>query len=273
MKLKVFIAEDSQENIDTLRIMLKAVGDNIEIAQIAKSLADTERIFREDSFDLALLDIRFKKGTIFEVLDRLINDGVSLPEIVFVTAHGSFEYATKAIKYACLDFINKPIDPIQLTGIILQSMEKIQSREEQNQQLKLLIDLLEGDINKPATVAVVLPKKKIAYIRMDELMYAVADGNTSIFHLSNRSFHSTRHLGYYIDLFQGIPDMIQISRACIVNRQNVQGYDSSSRELTMKNGDKIQASHRASKNLKRRIVSQPKSSIAKGLEKLKSLIK
>jgi two-component system LytT family response regulator len=273
MKLKIAIAEDSQENVDTLRILLEEIDYEIEIVGIAKTLVETDVLFRTARFDLAFLDIQFKRGTVFEVLDRLIRENIQLPEIVFVTAHGSFEYATRAISYACLDFITKPIDPHQLKEVIKISFRKRESLVEQQKQLKLLLELLEGDIDSPETVAIVLPKRRIEYVRLNELLYITADSNTAIFHLESKKLHSTRHLGYYIELFQDNPSIIQINRSCIVNIMNLKRYNPSSRELTLTNGEKLTASHRMSKNLLSALKSGSDDTVLSGIEKLKRFLR
>ena len=271
MELRVLIAEDSQENIDTLSILLKETSESITISGIAKTLVEAEDLFRSDKYDIAFLDIQFKMGTIFEVLDRLLNDKVTLPEIVFVTAHGSFEYATRAIKYACLDFINKPIDPAALHEAVTKSSNKKATVEEQQKQVELLLQLIEGDVNKPSRVAVILPKNKIEYVEMNDLQYITADGNTSIFYLTENKFHSTRHLGYYIDLFEENSSIVQINRSCVVNRSNVKNYQPTSREVTLTNGDVLTASFRASKKLKSALKQQSSSGFQMGLDKLREL--
>lgn len=272
MELKILIAEDSQENIDTLVILLEEYGIKPEALSIAKTIKEAEEKLLSEKFDLALLDIQFKKGTIFEVLDKLVHKSLALPEIVFVTAHGSYEYATKAIQFACLDFINKPVDPLQLKQVIEKYKTKFKSEQDQKKQVKLLLDLLEGDIKAPETVAVILPKNRMEFIKIDELLYITADGNTCQFHLSGKTFNSTRHLGYYIDIFDDNPNILQISRACIVNRKNVKEFNASNREMIMNNDEKLTVSHRAAKHIKSSLLTNQSFSIQASIEKIKRLL-
>ena len=272
MKLHILIAEDSKENIDTLKILLGEMSVEVSQIGIAKTLEEAREELLKGNYNLALLDIQFKNGTIFEVLDRLIQEGVALPEIVFVTAHGSFEYATRAIKYACIDFVNKPVNPKMLEEAIISSKKKISKQQEQRSQLSLLIKLLEGDLNHPEQVAVILPKGKIEFVKMKDLLFIEADGNTCVFHSTTKSFHSTRPMGYYIDLFQNDPSIVQISRSCIVNRQNVVKYNASTRELILSDQRTLIASHRANKSLKSKLTQGTSKGFQSGIESLKKLL-
>ncbi len=270
--IRIFIAEDSQENIETLKYLLQSSGVQFEISAIAKTLEEAYDKLKSHPCDIAFLDIQFKKGTIFSVLDSLNNEDVLLPSIVFITAHGSFEYALKAIKYACLDFINKPIHSERLMDTLRNIEEQKRSAEEQKNQINLLLNLIEGDLNQPKTVGVARIKNKIEYVALEDLLYIKADGSTSLFHTLKTSFQSIRHLGYYIELFQDTGFMVQISRFYIVNKNHIVSYNPKTRLIQLADGTELLASYRANKNLKRLLKNKESSSLLSKIGKLKDLI-
>lgn len=271
IKLSTIIAEDSQENIDTLKFMLEKYNPQVEIKAIAKTLDEADCFFREQNYDLAFLDIQFKKGNIFSVLDKLVVEDIDLPEIVFVTAHGSFEYATKAIQFACLDFVNKPIDADQLDQIIKAVLKKRKSKEDQKKQLEFLLDLLSGDMNAPESLAVVKPKGIIKYIQLKDLLFIQADKSTSIFQTIGEKIYSTRHMGYYTDLLTGNSNIVQINRSCLVNMDLIQTYNPKTRIIKLQDGIELSVSHRYNKKFKHMVDRLQKRPIEDALRKIKDL--
>jgi len=270
--ISILIAEDSQENIETLQYFLTNSPVGCRVDAIAKTLEESKEMLQSGAYDLALLDIQFKKGTIFEVLDELVKQKLLLPNIIFITAHGSFEYAVKAIQYACLDFINKPVKADQVYEVLHQVATTQLSQSEQSHRINMLLELIEGDLKSPEKLGIVRAKNMVEYIHIKDLLYVKADGNTSIFTISRNTFHSTKHLGYYIDLFNEHEGILQISRFCIVNRENIASYNPSTREIKMINGDILQVSHRANKHIKRTLKIGVKSSLLSKLDQLKHLL-
>ena len=267
--LKVLIAEDSRENIETLLYLLEKYKKQLDICDVVSTLDQLAQVLETNTYDVAFLDIQFKKGNVFSVLDKAVLSGMELPEIIFVTAHGSFEYATKAIQFACLDFVNKPIDPQQLDDIVSKLIQKKDSKEEQKKQLEFLLDLLSGDMNKPASLAVVKPKGVIKYLDLEKLLYVNADKTTSVFYTSDEKIFSTRHLGYYIDLLSGNTNFVQISRSCLVNTDHIKNYNPKTRIIKLDNESELTVSHRYNKKFRESLKPQQGNRVEDVINKIK----
>lgn len=272
MKLKILIAEDSLENVDTLQFILNSLPNDTVKQDVAMTLDDTFSKLNKNEYDLALLDIQFKKGTIFEVLEKLKNENISFPQIIFITAHGSFEYATKAIQFACLDFINKPVNPNHVLGLIKDLISKKRSNESKKEQIMLLLDLIEGDLNSPERIGVIRAKNKIEYINLNQLLYVQANGSTCKFYLTKNTFESVRNLGHYKDLFSENGNIIQINRSCIINKENIKSYSPADRKITMTNNVELIVSHRANNSVKQILNASNSNSLLNKLDKIKKII-
>lgn len=272
MSLRAIIAEDSQQNIDTLMYLLKDRKE-LQIKAVVKTLAALQGELEQKLYDIAFLDIQFKKGNVFSVLEKIVESNIELPEIIFITAHGSFEYATKAIQFACLDFINKPIDPDQLNEVIVKYVERKKSAAEQKKQLEFLLNLLEGDMNQPQSMAIVKPKGIIEYLNLDDLIYIQADKTTSIFYTIEGKKFSVKHLGYYLELLSNHDKYVQTSRSCLLNIDYIRDYNPQSRVLNLTNGETLSVSHRYNKKFKNYLQQKDKSSLAEVIERLKNFFK
>ena len=139
----VLIADDQPGVVDSLRLLLKAEGYQIEaVNSPAGVLASVE--VRE--YDVVLIDLNYARDTTSgqEGLDLLYRiqaiDG-SLP-VVVMTAWGSVEVAVEAMRRGARDFIQKPWDNARLTSILKTQIElgralrKGQRLEDENRALR-----------------------------------------------------------------------------------------------------------------------------------------
>jgi len=256
MKLTVGIVEDSLENIQTLQYLLSEISGEIQIAGTARTLDEAQQLLIKP-LDLAFLDIQLKEGTIFEVLEKLQSDGTNIPPLIFVTAHGSFDYATKAMRFAALDFLTKPLAIDELSGALRRFEELKKQQQSQPEQIRFMLELLRGNMQAPKSIGIILTKGVIEFVDLADIMYLAADENTCmVFQQSGSPLHSIKHLGYYLELLSGNSEFIQISKSCLVNATHVKRYDHRAKELSLKNGHALVASHRFSKSLKARLLEQ-----------------
>ena len=256
MSIKIGIVEDTLEYIETLRFLLSQQPQDTVVVQEASDLVAAKALLLNPVVDLAFLDIQLQGGTIFDVLDELVKAGETLPEIVFVTAHGSFEYATKAIRFASLDFISKPVSEDALQAALERFQQK-QKKDLQNQQVGFLLDLLKGNMNAPKSIGVVLPKGIIEFVELEEVVYFKADANVCDVKLANsKNLTSTKHLGYYTDLLTGNAEFVQISKNCLLNSHYIKRYDHREKSISLKNGDDLVVSHRFAKQLRKVLLNQ-----------------
>lgn len=269
--LKVVIVDDSIENIETLQYLLDHSDHDVDIAATAMNLKDAESIMQIHDIDIAFLDIQLKKGSIFEVLENLKRTHPINYELVFVTAYGSFEYALKAIRYACLDFITKPIDHQALDRVLSIAAEKKRSKTPQiPDQLDFVIKFLNSQNELPESIGIILPKGIIEFVPLSQIIYFKADGTTcKIFCLDRKGMTSTRHLGYYIELLQDDKRFIQISKNHMINNKHLKQYYHKTRLLTMVDGSSLNASVRFSKGLKQKLLdNQAGKSLLRGFRRL-----
>ena len=276
MSLRIAIVEDSIENIETLTILLdKVLDDKHEIIGVAKTMGEAELLLSRTDIDVAFLDIQLKEGTTFEVLDKLSQKSKIAYEIVFVTAHSSFEFATKAIQFACLDFITKPIDEADLQKVLSKISEKQPETSGTNQQLNYLIQMINENVEAPSSIGIHLIKSVIEFIEVDDIVYFTADKNTcKIFLSDDRALNSIKNMGYYKELLSAHPEFIQINKSCIANAKHIKQYNPREKVLTLKNGNTLLGSHRFNKHIKDQLMKwhSTQRSSKGGLSFLKKLL-
>lgn len=277
MNINAAIIEDNSEIIETLKYTLAKLTLPVAVIEVAQTADEAYLALQNDHVELAFLDIQLRDATIFEVLEKLFKEGRKLPELVFVTAHGSFENALKAIQFACLDFVTKPFDTPDIEAAVRRFTDK-RSSKEQNQQTQIgfLLQLMRGDLQTLKSIAIALPKGVIELVDLQQIVYIQADENISIVHLSDgKILHSTRHLGHYLELFTGNPDFFQISKSCLINLVHLRQYNHQDKSLKLKTNENLTVSHRFSRSLHKFLLNSQNKHLLSGgqFDFLKNLFK
>ena len=118
MSLSTLIVDDEPLARKGLAIRLQAHNDINVIEQCCNGREALEAI-RAYKVDLMFLDIQMPGLNGFQVLESIIEQGLTMPVVVFVTAYD--QYALKAFEVHALDYILKPADEERLE----QTIEKI----------------------------------------------------------------------------------------------------------------------------------------------------
>jgi DNA-binding NtrC family response regulator len=87
------------------------------------SLSEMARLLEEENFSVALLDLMLPDGEALEKLPRLVADYPAM-SVVIISAHGTIPKAVEAIKQGAVNFIQKPVNPEQLEGALINAIER-----------------------------------------------------------------------------------------------------------------------------------------------------
>ena len=120
------IVEDSDSSRELFSEWLKQRGfDPIEVGG---TLAASQAILAERSFDLVLLDLQLPDGSGLELLKQLEDHPDS--EIVVITGHGTIDSAIDAMRGGAIDYLTKPVDLRRLQKIVTKSCRALELRSE-----------------------------------------------------------------------------------------------------------------------------------------------
>ena len=142
--INIGIVEDNNDNIETLKYTLSQTDYNINVVDVAKTADAAYQLLLNDKIELAFLDIQLRESTIFSVLEKLYKENRPLPELVFTTAHGSFENALKGIQFACLDFVTKPFSTSDIENAMQRYLQKKETKQPQHAEIGFLLQLLKN---------------------------------------------------------------------------------------------------------------------------------
>lgn len=114
MNKRILIVDDEPNVRLSYRAALEVEGYAIDEANSAA--AAMEKLVASH-FDLAILDLRMPEMDGLGLLAQMRDRGLSTP-VVMITAYGDLPHAVKAVKLGAIDFLQKPLTPVQLRHIV-----------------------------------------------------------------------------------------------------------------------------------------------------------
>jgi DNA-binding NtrC family response regulator len=120
MSHTILVVEDEKVQLESIAGFLAKQGYHVlTSARPVEAL----QMARERAVDIVLTDFKMPAMSGVELLDALkkMNPGI---EVIIMTAYGSVESATEAMKLGAVDYITKPIDLCQLQLMIRNTLER-----------------------------------------------------------------------------------------------------------------------------------------------------
>lgn len=250
-KFKALIVEDISDTSDYIKQRIVKLCPAINSLGQAYSIDMAYEMIRTSNYDIVFLDIQLPKGTGFDLLNRLSEEGKIDFEIIFITGESEKEYTLRAIKYSALDFLYKPLDDAELVIAVNKAIEKLKNNYF-NKQIKLLLDRIGHEkVSKTNKIAFHLHNGVIEFIDVKEIKYLQADGVISYIYLENgEKLTITKNLGYYKEMLIADYNFHLISNSLLVNHEFIHRYNHHELLVTLKDGSKLYASKRFGKEFK-----------------------
>jgi two-component system, NtrC family, nitrogen regulation response regulator NtrX len=131
---KILVVDDESSIRRTLKDILEFEKHEVTLAPNGTEAID---LYREDEFDVVLLDIKMPEIDGMEVLENMMS--IREVPVIMISGHGTIETAVEAIKKGAYDFIVKPPDLNRLLITVRNAVEK-KDLVNQTQQLKKEVD-------------------------------------------------------------------------------------------------------------------------------------
>jgi DNA-binding NtrC family response regulator len=121
---RVLIADDQQDVLEALRLLLKGEGYQLETAS---SPAGVLAAVEAKDFDAVLMDLNYTRDTTsgregLDLLSRIVELDSTLP-VVVMTAWGSIQSAVEAMRRGARDYVEKPWDNARLLSLLRTQVE------------------------------------------------------------------------------------------------------------------------------------------------------
>ncbi len=172
--MKVIIIEDELSAQKRLAQLLETHFPNLEVAGIADCVADAVQLITDHAPDLVFMDVELKDGSGFQVMEQIPAPTFSL---IITTAHT--HYATKAFRYAALDFLVKPI----LLDEFLEAVQRAKTTPPRF--LKERLDTLKNHVQGNKTKIAVPDTNGLVFLSIADIIRIESDKSYTTLHLTD----------------------------------------------------------------------------------------
>ena len=150
--LKVVIADDEVRICQLIQALVNWEEMVMEIAGTANNGIDACEVIEKVCPDILITDIRMPGCSGLELIEKIKKTKPEL-EIIIISGYAHFEYAQQAIRYGVGYYLLKPINKVELMGILEKLKNKIGERidSEQNRQELLRQAQLQKSIFEPVS--------------------------------------------------------------------------------------------------------------------------
>lgn len=272
--MKAIIVEDTPDALEYLKELVDEECPQIELIGEAKNLEEAEQLIKTQQPELVFLDIEMWGGmTSFDLLKKLEKEDALNFQIIFVTAHGNFNYAIKAMEYSALDYLTKPVERQKLREAVDKAVAKHKNREQWMQQMELLFEST-GSRTAPKSIAIPLTKGAVEIVQPDEIAWLESRTEVTNIHLQNgETLAAMRNIGHFAKLLIPQFPFFQISQSAVVFIPYVRRYNHNELTVTLKNGQALFASRRGGQDFRQYLLNNEAGLLEEGNNQLKDMFR
>jgi two-component system, LytTR family, response regulator len=213
--MNVVIIDDEVNARNTLRKFLSVYCPDVVVISECSSVADgVVYLSTNDAPDIVFLDVHLPDGDGFDLLQQLKQIDF---DIIFTTGYNN--YAIKAIKYAAIDYLVKPLIADELKEAVAKVAKKKRER------IKSLIQNVNTVPFSPMTSRIaVADSNGLQIIQMTRILYCKAEGNYTLFVLANdQKVLVCKNLKEFETLLP-MPSFVRIHNSYLINMEHVKSY-------------------------------------------------
>jgi Response regulator of the LytR/AlgR family len=239
--IKALILDDEVNCIDTIELILQKKFSK-EIDVVAKCTSIEEAIDCMDLYnpEIVFLDVEMPNGSGFDFLQNVRNHNFN---VIFVTAHEN--YALKAIKFNAIDYILKPVNPVELEEAVLKIINKISQQQSGSfSEIKNLLDNLKNLKTETKKIAIIGVKQTI-FAEIKEIIRCYYQEPYTVIHLvGDRVHHSPKSLKEFDEMLCDY-NFMRVNPSDLINLMHVKAYiNGTGGFAVMTDGSKVEISRR-----------------------------
>lgn len=233
--MRTIIIDDEENARASLMNMVREHCPDLEIVATGDTVQEGIKAIEQSGPELVFLDIELRTGNSFDILERLSSIDF---EIIFTTAYD--QYALKAIKYAALDYLLKPIDIDELC----EAVKKVRLKKQRTINLENISNLL-SNLKSPRLQKLTISNMdEIRYVNLSEIVRCEADGGYTHFYLVNdQKITVPKTLGDYEELLC-TENFLRVHHSHLVNLAHVKKFLRAAESVLMSDGSQVQVASR-----------------------------
>ncbi|MEX0967505.1 MAG: LytTR family DNA-binding domain-containing protein [Bacteroidia bacterium] len=214
--IKAIIIDDERKSGENLKALIEKYCKHLKVIATADSVESGIEAIANEKPQLVFLDIELNNGTGFDILSSL--DSTDF-EVIFTTAFE--QYALKAIKFAAVDYLLKPIDVEELTAAVFKAEERLNHREA-NKNFEVLMQNLKS---ASSNHKIALPTTQgLTFVPVSHILRCEADGSYTWFYFKDgRKLIVSKKIKEYEELLSAY-GFYRVHHSHLVNMEEIEKY-------------------------------------------------
>ncbi len=257
LKQTALLIDDEIGGLNNLSYLLEAYCTNeIEIIGKSQSPVSGIELINRLKPDILFLDIKMPRMDGFQLLEQIEERNFFL---IFTTAHS--EYGIRALKASAIDYLLKPIDPIELKSAVrkVQLLSKEEQSGHNNRLSKNAINILMNNLDaRKYPQQILIPYKDgMKMIDVSAIICISADINYSVIEMKGDiRYIVAKTLKTYEDLFDE-KQFLRIHKSHLVNINYVEEITKQTQyHLRLTNGQELPIARRRFRMVKEKLLKR-----------------
>lgn len=215
--LRTVIVEDEKPAREVLVKLLSKNCPEVEVVAEAGNVSEGISSIRQLHPDLILLDVQLQTERSFSILEALTDYQY---QVVFATAHQ--EYAVNAFKFAAVDYLMKPINPVRLSEAIRRAKRNLETNRPVN-TIELLLNNLKAETQKGRKI-VLSTMDMMHVVELTTIICCQSTMNYTTFFLEDGEQIIVSRTLKEFDKQLTAFDFFRAHRSWLINQHQVKGY-------------------------------------------------
>lgn len=216
--IKAVIIDDEKDARFILKSLVEKHFNSIAIADEADGIASGIEMINKHQPDLVFLDIQMRKGTGFDLLEKI--DNINF-EVIFITAYN--QYAIDAFKFSAFGYLLKPIKTRELKEVIGKLETQLKNKKAGiNQRLKVLVENYgdQGEIQK----LIINNVEGFQVVKINTIIRLEGDRNYTHFIVEEgKKITTSKNIGEYEELLNDY-GFFRVHQSTIISLRHVTAY-------------------------------------------------
>ncbi len=201
-RLRVMLVDDEPFILEGLTVLIDWEKEGCVIVKTASNGQEAYEYLKENEVDLIIADIKMPVMTGLELLERIRTEKISDAYFAILSGYNDFSYAKKAIHYACMEYMVKPVGKDNLLELLSKTIKKkelvVQERARQKTfQRSYLVQNLSALIRgKGGSVELEYVKDNMAFSKGVRYVQIVFENQDSLSECSDNEMWEIQELMY-----------------------------------------------------------------------------
>lgn len=135
---KVLLVDDEPFILQGLKAVVDWNAEGFEVVKSCANGLEAYEYLKEAKVDVILADIKMPEMTGIELLKRIREEEVSDAFFIILTGFKDFTYIQTALRYDCMEYMLKPVEKTELTGVLRRIAKVSDERDEEEESRRYM---------------------------------------------------------------------------------------------------------------------------------------